>query len=698
MKIHCSQAVPRTARRTALRHGEKVISAFIHAMATLAAALITLPLAAGAEEEAKASGGTRELANLSLEELINVKITSVSKRPENLSAAAAAITVITQEDIRRSGATTIAEALRMAPGLDVAKVDAHTWAVSSRGFNDSFANKLLVLMDGRSIYTPLFSGVYWDLQDTMLEDIERIEVVRGPGATLWGANAVNGVINIITRSAKDTQGGLAVAGGGTEELGFGALRYGGKISDKAFYRVYTKYFSRDSSVMPDGGTADDRWQMGRAGFRVDWEANDRSALTFQGDIYGGQLNQTYTMPTLTPPDFGEVISAPVDVNGGNLIGRWKHEYSADSDTTLQVFYDRTRREARKLYTEDRNTYDIDWQHHFTPGGRQNVIWGVGYRMTEDRIGGSFFANYDPPRRSAQLFSLFAQDEIELVRDRLHLTLGSKFEHNDYSGFEVQPGARLAWTPDEHQTVWASVARAVRTPSRAENDIRLNFRVDPGAPPTVYSYLGEGAYGSEKLLAFEAGYRVQPYERVSFDFAAFYNIYDDLRTGELRGIAPDPTLPGTPTGVRVGLDNKAEGETFGTELAANWHLTDWWRWRGSYTLFEAQLHSKRSTDANAEDDEAKSPHHQVSLRSSIDLPWKLQFDSTARYVDRLRTLGVNSYLSLDVRLGWKPAQNIEFSVTGQNLLDDRHPEFTPTIIPLQRTETKRGVFGKISFDF
>ncbi len=664
----------------------------------LAAWLCTTGMTLGQSALESSAAPGRDLTELSLEELANLEVTSVSKKPEKLSQAAAAITVITQDDLRHSGVTSIAEALRLAPGLEVGQVDAHTWAISSRGFNDTFANKLLVLLDGRSVYTPLFSGVYWDVQDTLLEDIDRIEIIRGPGATLWGANAVNGVVNIITKSAKETQGGLVVAGGGTEELGFAGLRYGGKLSETAFYRVYTKYFTRDSSVQPNGDLADDRWQMGRSGFRVDWDASSRSTLTLQGDIYGGKLNQTYTFPTLAPPDFSEVVSKPVNLSGGNLLGRWRQEFSADADMTLQLYYDRTRR-AAGYFREERDTYDVDWQQHLAVGERQDWVGGAGYRLSADDLRGSFVTSFDPSHRATQLLNLFAQDDIELIKERVHLILGSKFEHNDYTGFEIQPAARLLWSPDQRNRFWGSVARAVRTPSRAESDIRLNNEVQPGTPPTVYSVFGSEDFRSEDLLAFEAGYRVQAHDRLSLDLAAFYNIYNDLRTSEFQGIAPDPSLPGSPQVARLRLENKATAETYGTELTANWHVTESWRWRATYTFLQLQLHRKASSnDTSAEDDEGTSPHHQFSLQSSLDLPWHLQFDVTTRYVDRLSDLGVNGYVSLDLRLGWKPSRNVELSIVGQNLLDDRHPEFTPTIIPTQRTEVPRGVYGKILWRF
>jgi len=655
--------------------------------------------AESAEVDTPATSPKRDLSELSLEELANIPVTSVSKKPEKLSHAAAAVTVITQEDLRRSGVTTIAEALRLAPGLDVARVDSHTWAISSRGFNDSFANKLQVLMDGRSVYTPLFSGVYWDVQDTLLEDIDRIEVVRGPGATLWGANAVNGVINIITRSAKDTVGGLVTAGGGSEELGFGSVRYGGQLGENAYYRVYSKYFSRDASVLPNGDTANDRWQMARTGFRADWDVTPGNGLTFQGDLYGGEEDQTYFLPSLATSGIPQRLDTRAELSGGNLIARWRHEFAASSESTLQFYYDRTHRNSPGFIQENRDTYDADWEHHLILGERQEWVFGAGYRLSVDDIHGSFPVSFNPNQRSSQLVSFFAQDSIALVPDRLQLSLGSKFERNDYTGFEFQPGARLWWAADEHNSLWASVARAVRTPSRADADIRLSDRVLPGTPPTVYSVFGRGDFESEELLAYEAGYRMQPAPRVSLDLAVFYNDYDRLRTVEPQGIAPDPSLPGTPNVLSLYLQNQAKGETYGAELTAHWQMTDWWRWRASYTYLQVQLHAlPGSTDPDAEDNEGTSPHHQFSVQSSLDLPWHLQLDGLVRYVDEVSDLGVPSYLSLDVRLGWQPLKNLEFSVTGQNLLDDRHPEFGPTVIPIQRTEVQRGVFGKIQFRF
>ena len=638
---------------------------------------------------------TADLATMSLEQLLNLEVTSVSRRSEKLSSAPAAIHVITGDEIRRVGATSIPEALRLSPGLAVARVDSHNWAVASRGFNDQFANKLLVLMDGRSSYTPLFSGVYWDVQDTMLEDIDRIEVVRGPGATLWGANAVNGVISVVTRSARDTQGTLVSTGGGTEESAFAAGRYGGQLSDHGFYRVYGKYAGHDSSVLPDGSGANDRWQMGRGGFRYDWEPPQRDRLTVQGDVYGGQLDQTVSQPVATPP-FVRLVDQPVSLWGGNVLARWTRTFSPDSELNVQTFYDVTRREASYL-DETRHTFDLDIQHRFGLGRRNEFIWGAGYRLSHDELRDSYFTGFDPLSRTMQSVSAFVQDDLTLVRERLRFIFGSKFEHSEFTGFEYQPSGRLVWTPSEHQTIWGSVSRAVRTPSRAENDILLSG-VQAGTP-SFFTALGNSAFRSEELTAFEVGWRMQPHRRVSLDVATFYNLYDGLRTSETFSVAPDPNLPGSPLRATSLVDNKSYGETYGVELAATWQPADWWRLSAAYTFLNLEIHRRHSSnDGTGEADEGKSPHHQVVLRSSWDLPGRVQFDLTGRYVDNLRELGVSSYVSLDARVAWAPTKHWEISVVGQNLLDDRHSEFAPSIIPTQRTEVQRGVYGKVTFRF
>ena len=566
-----------------------------------------------------------ELKKLSVEELADIDVTSVSKYPEKFSSAAAAVAVLTQDDIHRSGVTNIPDALRLVPGLDVARLDAHTWAISSRGFNDIFANKLLVLIDGRTVYTPLFSGVFWEVQDTLMEDIDRIEVVRGPGATLWGANAVNGVINIITKSARDTQGLLITAGGGTEDRGFTNVRYGVKVTEDAFLRVYAKYFDRDSSVLSNGNSAHDAWDMYRAGFRFDLEPTRENSFTLQGDIYAGHEDETYAVPTFFFPFAGRVASTD-DVSGGNLLGRWRHSFSPDSELTAQAYYDRTNRDT-PIFGEDRNTGDIDIQHRFAWGDTQKIIWGVGFRATHDDVKNTLNVSILPDNRTLTLYSAFVQDEISIVPERFRVTVGSKFEHNDFTGFEIQPSIRALWIPGHAQTIWASVSRAVRTPSVAENNIFLNPAPPVPLPPGLITIFGNGNFLTEELIAYEIGYRVQPINQLSVDLTAFYNDYDHLRS--LEPTRPGPVSPSLVT-------NNLFGETYGTEISATAQVTNRWRLQGSYTYLEAQLHRRAgSRDARSEGvGEGSSPRHQFFLRSLLDLGWNMQFDSTLRYVDKL----------------------------------------------------------------
>jgi iron complex outermembrane receptor protein len=692
-KRDCTMIELSSLRRFAPPGGHRLIR-----VANAAARWILLGLAAFAYTRpvhaAEVAGTNPDFASLSIEELMRIPVTSFSKHEERFSEVPGALYVITQDDIRRSGALSIPEALRMAPGVQVARVDAHTWAVSARGFNDVFANKLLVLQDGRSIYTPLFSGVFWDVQDTIMEDIDRIEVIRGPGGTLWGANAVNGVINIITRKAADTQGVLISAGGGSEELGFGGVRYGDKINDQTHFRIYAKYFNRDASVLPTGEDADDRWQMGRGGFRLDWDASDRNLLTVQGDVYAGWLDQTFT--TLAPvfPYPTNTVADTVDVNGGNLLGRWTHTISDDSSWSLQAYYDRTYRDA-VIFHEGRDTLDVDFQHRFRFGARNHIIWGLGYRYTHDRTADKFDVSMHPRERGSQLFGGFVQDEMAVIPERLTLTLGTKLEHNDFSGFEIQPSGRLMWTPSPEHTIWAAVSRAVRSPARTDHDIQLNQK--PTVPgPFVSSILGNDNFDSETLIAYELGYRVQVHKRLSLDLALFYNQYDDVRGLRIGGLTNNPP----PATIALLLDNMLKGESYGGEIAGNFQLTDWWRWRASYSYLDLQLHAKAaSVDPNTEHFiEGTSPHHQFSIASGIDFPAHLGLDWTVRYVDTLPAVNVPSYVTLDVRLSWRPRPNLELAVAGLNLLDNQHPEFRPTSIRTQATEVQRSVYGKVTWRF
>lgn len=635
-----------------------------------------------------------DLSEMSLEELMNIEVTSVSKKAEKRTEAAAAIFVLTNEDIRRSGATSIPDALRLVPGLSVARIDANKWSVTARGFGGRFANRLLVLIDGRSVYTPQFSGVYWEVQDVMLEDVDRIEVIRGPGGALWGANAVNGVINIVRKRAEDTQGGLLTVGAGTEERGFGAIRYGGKLKDKGYFRVYGKYFDRDEAEFADGSDANDDVQMGQIGFRVDLTLQNEDQITIQGDFFDNEASQTIDLPFLTAP-FSRRTDESSPFVGGNLLTRWERKISDTSDMQLQFYYDYYRLDAVNL-EETRHTFDVEFQYHQMSGDKHDILWGLGIRHTQDEQDVTEFVRFTPKRRRDDTFSAFVQDQIALT-DTLRLTLGSKVEHNDFTGFEIQPSARLAWTPNEKHTLWGSVSRAVRTPSRAEADVQLLSETSAG--PLALVLEGTRDFDSEDLLAVELGYRVAPTERVAIDIATFYNTYDDYRTIEagtpfLQTIpAPDHTV------IPFFARNNGEAETWGFEAVLDWKPKSFWKVRASYSYLEVKFDlSPDSLDLITPTLEGDTPEQQFFVQNSFDLPHNVEIDAIVRYVDRLKTLPVKDYLTMDLRVGWQPKENLDISIMGQNLFDDAHFEFDPTLVSFVPTKVQRGVYGKVTWRF
>jgi iron complex outermembrane receptor protein len=683
----------------------------------VAGALLLLAAHAAAEPPPVASG---DLTELSLEDLMEVEITSVSKRAQKLADTPAAVTVISQEDLRRSGATSLAEALRMVPGMQVAQISANRWAVSSRGFNDAFANKLLVMVDGRTVYTPLFSGVFWDVQDVMLEDVQRIEVIRGPGATLWGANAVNGVINVITRSAEDTQGGLVTGGLGNEERGFGGFRYGMKVAEDAHLRVWGRYFDRGSYETPDGHDARDQWDLGRGGFRMDWDSTQRDLLTFQGDYYDGDVGAREQLVTSLVPASTPVVAQEGDVRGGNGLARWTHRFEGGSETSLQGYWDRSERESL-VASEQRDTFDLDFQHQLPVGSRQEVVWGLGYRYTADETDGSLSVFFDPERRSDDLVSGFLQDEIWILEERLSLTLGSKFEHNDYTGFEWQPSGRLLFKPRPDHTLWSAVSRAVRTPSRAEDDALIrqlvtNEALNTGPPfflnvpfTSVVQIEGDDGFESERLMAYEAGWRWSPSARASLDLAAFYDDYAELRGIQLAGTDASALMaflgsftpltgPGVVTTLR--LDNRFAGHTYGTELAGHLDVTDRWRLSGSWSWLRTNLSAISGTTdpSTAETVEGGSPTHQLQVRSRLDLPRGFELDGALYWVENLPAYDVASYVRLDLRLGWKVRDDLTLSLVVQNALDGHHEEFGDSSLFWPRSVVERGVYGKVDWRF
>ncbi len=617
--------------------------------------------------------------DLSLDQLGDILITSVAKKPQKLSQAASSIYVISQEDIKRSGVTSIPDALRMVPGVQVAKLDSNKWAISIRGFNDIFSNKLLILMDGRTVYSPFFGGTHWDTVDTILEDIERIEVIRGPGGTLWGSNAVNGVINITTKNAKESSGLLVSALAGNIERGKLSIRYGGAINHSTNYRLYVKGFEKDHAE--DGV---DDWRMGRSGFRVDSQPSKKDKLTFQGDIYAsneGEMAISTTLGNVFP--FGNFASE-IEVFGGNVLFRWQRKFSEDSNLIVQTYYDRAEREH--FYIKDkRDTFDLDLQHRFSTFGKQEINWGLGFRYISDETKAGTVLRLDPKNRSDEIISAFLQDEISLIEDQLILTFGSKFEHNSYSGFEYQPSARLLWKPYDQHSLWGSVSRAVKTPSRIEHDIILQRS-------SALRILGDRNFNSEELIAYETGYRFLD-KKFTFDVSLYYNQYDNLRSLEFK-----PQL----TTVDLVISNELKGETYGLEIASSWQVAESWRLRGGYSYTQIQLHlSSKSTDLTEEQDEGDTPHHQFSFSSFWQVTQNLQLDTTLRYVDMIKggreKQPVDSYTTMDCRVSWQAHELLELSVIGQNLFG-KHREFRGSTIDTQATDVELSVYFKADFRY
>lgn len=642
------------------------------------------------------------LHELSLEQLSEIEVTSVSKQSEKLMDAPASVFVITNDDIRRSGVTSIPEALRLAPGVEVARINAHQWAISIRGFNSDISNKLLVLIDGRSVYSSLYAGVFWDVQDTLLDDIDRIEVVSGPGGTLWGANAVNGVINIITRSAKDTQGGLLEIGGGNEKHRFGGARYGGQLGDAAV-RAYIKGSDGDASQQIDGTAGNDDWRMAQGGFRLDWQPAAADHLTMQGDLYHGSEDGTFpgefTLGTLPGASFND----EVNLGGGNLLGRWTRQLDPTSDVALQIYYDHTQRDIPGTYQEKRDTGDFDFQHHFTLGARNDLLWGLGYRWTSDQIDNTTFASFIPDHRTDETFSAFLQDKIDLWQKRVFLTLGSKFEHNDYSGFEYQPNARLSWLISDKQSAWGAVSRAVRIPARLDTDLQLQIPVGavplPTTPPInlplYVTVQGNKHIETEALIAYEAGYRFQIAETASIDLATFYNDYDHIQTAETGASNVVVNPPIIYAALPKTLESGIEGKAYGGTLLMNWRPLPNWRLRFQYALFDMNLDNKPgSNDIDSKNEEDNSPRNQYAVYSFLDLPYQLSLYTGVRYVDGLKNLDNKNYTAVDASLIWNPLNYLQLSVTAQNLNNPTHLEFGPA----QGQEIERSIYGKVQWRF
>jgi iron complex outermembrane receptor protein len=652
-----------------------------------------------------AANAAGSLKQMSVDELMDVEVTSVAKEPQKLLRAAAAIQVITAEDIRRSGATSIPEALRLADNLQVAQINAHDWAISARGFNANLANKLLVLIDGRVVYTPLYGGVLWNVQDYLLNDIERIEVISGPGGTLWGANAVNGVINIVTKAAAETQGLYASAGGGNELREQGDVRYGAELTPDVYVRAYAKYTDHDSELTSGGTNAENSWHMARGGFRMDAGPTAQDRFTLQGDLYNGTENSG--------------TAGEAGLSGANILGRWTHTVSERSSLSVQLYYDHAYLSqpfaasppapfysgfpAASL-TDNLDTYDLNFQNHIAWGARQNLTWGFEYRATHEADWDLSVVRFLPPVLDQSLYSGFLQDEIMLAPS-VYLTVGSKLEHNDYTGYEAEPSGRLQWNLDPKQLLWTAISRAVRTPSRYDRDLEVPSGLSNPPPPYQFpsAYLrGNPDFMSETLLAYEAGYRAVVGPKLALSLSTFYNDYRNVRS-----TTATPTTALYVFPYPVYFQNNLEGDTYGLELSASYQILDWWQLHAGYNLLRENIHVKPGeVDATGATNETADPRHQFSLRSSMDLPRSVRFDAALRWVDTLHinngptggpVVGtVPSYFELDSRLAWSLSKRLELAVVGQNLLHSHHPEYgfpSPT-----REEIARSVFGKLIWSY
>ena len=658
-----------------------------------AALFVSLGVLAGGNcSAAKASGSAQleEYLGLALSELLSVEVSLAARRPQQLLDAAAAVHVIGEDDIRRSGAQSIPELLRMVPGVNVARINNSSWAVTARGFNGAFSNKLLVLIDGRSVYTPAFSGVYWDVQDTLIEDIERIEVIRGPGATLWGANAVNGIINVVTKGAEATVGGIAAINTGSQQRINAGMRYGWEI-DGGAARAFVKYFELEPqkarSVLDDAG---DQWDAVRGGFRVDRRSVGGDEWTLQGDLYHSRPDQLQLVAGMSP------IPDEVRNKGWNVLGRWNRTLDDGSALRLQAYYDHNERDE-SAFGQRHQTLDVDFQHRFRPASEHELVWGLAYRSVRDDFDNTPFVSIEPSSKTSYQYSFFVQDEMTLVPERLRLIAGAKVGRNEHTGFEVQPSLRLAWHPTETQTAWTAVSRAIRSPSRMERYGRILSNVTPGPVPLPVFGIGSSQVDSEELIAYEAGYRRVIGEQTSIDVALFYHRYKRIVGNDFTGYPAN-----------VLFDSSMHAKSHGLEIAADWHPSARWELKLAYSAQEISAEAVTHEGAPFPDllsrdaAERSTPHHQFSLFSKLELSDDWQLDAWLRHVgevgaNRVALIDIPSYTTLDLRVAWQAARDVEISLVGQNLLDPQHPEFVQEAL-VAPAEIERAVFARVRLDF
>jgi iron complex outermembrane receptor protein len=673
----------------------------------LCLAVLVTPVVRGDDPPQAAAGqtGPAALKALSLEELSQIEVVSPSKEPTPAFRSPVAVYVITGDDIRRSGVTTIPDALRLAPGVEVAQIDASKWSIGIRGFGTRLSRSVLVLIDGRTVYTPLFAGTYWEVQDTLLEDIDRIEVIRGPGGTIWGPNAVDGVINIITKSTKDTQGVFASAGGGNEEQGFFNFRYGGEGGDNLSYRVYAKGFTRGPEDHPDGDNFD-AWRGVQGGFRIDWSAGGRDTFSVQGDAYKQEDGEQVSVTTYTPPST-ENVNGYEQASGGNVLFKWRRAFSDGNDFQLQAYYDRTN-DLEPNLGEDRNEGDIDLLERTKLGARQELQYGAEARVSDGHFqevasGLVFF----PFHQLDYLFSAFLEDNITLVNNKLMLTLGSKLLRTNYIGINFEPSVRLMWTPNDRQTFWASFTHALRTPSDAEEDFYLSSDIGqaPGGIPIFARFNANRSFAPEQLNGYEVGYRRLIGKNFYLDLAGFFNHHHDLFSEDVPSLVfssqttlpfPAPAPPPSYLLLAAQFQNGLYGATYGGEIAPEWRPTKFWRLRGSYSFLRMSIKQAPTSEVGlgSGSDNGSSPEHEASFDSGFDISRKLQLDLIFRYVSALPAQNVHGYSTGDARMGYRLSKHLGFSLVGQNLFQPGHVEYVGD--PSGPIAIRRSVYASLSW--
>ncbi|MCA9040656.1 MAG: TonB-dependent receptor plug domain-containing protein [Planctomycetaceae bacterium] len=638
----------------------------------------------------------------------DVEVSTVTRKESTVGKSPAAVFVITQEMIRQNGARTIPEILRMAPGIHVAQVNASKWAISSRGVSGFISNKTLVLLDGRKLETPIFDGTIfgtlnWDAQDIVIEDIERIEVVRGPGGTLWGANAVNGVINIITKNAKETQGDMISTGTGGEDKAITSIRHGNKIGDNFHYRIYGKQSERDrfenqhitesSHGVPWPKEGQDDWRQQRVGFRADWDAfgAGEDFVTFQGDYYQGNSGFGMQMTEWFIPQHDFNVYDDYHFAGGNFLTRWKHVFDEDTTTTLQAYYDGQSRSSSALDTV-MHIFDVEWTNTCSWNDDNHITWGARFRTYNDDLtfqNGQFGAK--TTKQTRNLGSIFIQDEIDVIEDVFTVWLGTKVEHNDYTGFENQPSARFLWTLNEREIIWGAASRAVRTPSRNEDDMIHRIGIHDHTTNLLLNFTGNRNLQAENVVAFELGYRSQPTDGFSWDVAGFYNDFSDLiaYAGPVNVFEAPNTLYITET-----PGNNTSGASYGAEISSTVQMTDWWEMYGSFSYVQIVLDPDDDVDTQFLWEEGATPHAMVFLQNNFDVTDEVELGIGTRFIDSLPSFSTtqSGYIEMAARLGYRPNEEWEFALIGTNLLNPSHVESHQEVIYASRPE--RSLFGQV----